>query len=410
MKSRAPGAPVEHPLVAKARLFATAAHRRIDHRRKYTDKPYETHLRGVAALTAEAAATPEMLAAAWLHDTVEDTPATVEDIARDFGPDVAALVEELTDVSRPGDGNRARRKALDREHLAGASAGAMTVRLADLIDNCRDIVSHDPRFGKVYLDEMESLLGVLRGGDARLHRLAQAELAKGRERLGRGRAAAACVAPAGLILASRHARSVEVLLRGFRAADIAERIGPSGRSGKIAPAQTVSSEAPLTDVIQVLVRFDACFVAGTHGVSGVVMKDDLQKPVVRMWLFGIVSMLDLEMTERIRARWPRDEWSSLLSGERAAKARALKAERERRGQSVSLLDCLQLSDKGEILMSEEAERGAFGFSSRRIAREVVSDLEFLRNNLAHCQDIVSRDWPQIVRLSRRVAEARELRI
>ena len=107
-----------------------------------------------------------MVAAAWLHDTVEDTPATFEEIEREFGADVAALVKELTDVSRPGDGNRAARKAIDREHTAAASPRAKTIKLADIIDNCEDICRHDPKFGRVYLGEARALLAVLAEGDA----------------------------------------------------------------------------------------------------------------------------------------------------------------------------------------------------------------------------------------------------
>jgi (p)ppGpp synthase/HD superfamily hydrolase len=99
-----------------------------------------------------------MIAAAWLHDTVEDTPATLGDIEAHFGAAVAELVEELTDISKPGDGNRARCKEMDRRHLAQASARTKTVKLADLIDNCRDITRHDPHFARVYLAEMMRLV------------------------------------------------------------------------------------------------------------------------------------------------------------------------------------------------------------------------------------------------------------
>jgi (p)ppGpp synthase/HD superfamily hydrolase len=61
-----------------------------------------------------------MIAAAWLHDVVEDTPVTLEDLHSEFGEGIAELVEALTDISRPEDGNRRKRKAIDREHLAHA--------------------------------------------------------------------------------------------------------------------------------------------------------------------------------------------------------------------------------------------------------------------------------------------------
>ena len=155
-------------LVARARAFAIREHRRIDHRRKYSNQPYDVHLEAVAKLVAEVTDDPEMIAAAWLHDVVEDTPMTRDDVEREFGSAVARLVDELTDVSRPGDGNRAVRKAIDRAHLAAASPRAKTVKLADLTDNARDICRHDAAFGRVYLAEMEALLAVLGEGDARL--------------------------------------------------------------------------------------------------------------------------------------------------------------------------------------------------------------------------------------------------
>ena len=69
----------------RAREFATQAHRRIDQRRKYSKQAYEVHLKAVADLVASVTDDQEMIAAAWLHDTVEDTPATLGDIEREFG-------------------------------------------------------------------------------------------------------------------------------------------------------------------------------------------------------------------------------------------------------------------------------------------------------------------------------------
>jgi len=151
-------------LIRRAREFAVNAHSRIDHRRKYKGLPYATHLENVAALVESVTDDVETIAAAWLHDVVEDTPATVENIEDAFGKHVASLVESLTDVSRPGSGNRAFRKETDRQHTAKASGRAKTVKLADLIDNCQDIFNNDKRFARVYLKEMAKLLEVLQGG------------------------------------------------------------------------------------------------------------------------------------------------------------------------------------------------------------------------------------------------------
>lgn len=157
----------------RAKEFATLWHGSIGQKRKYTGEPYINHPAAVVELVRSVPHTEEMLCAAWLHDTVEDTPCTLDEIERVFGFDVAALVEMLTDVSKPSDGNRKTRKAIDREHTSKASPEAKTIKLADLIDNSRSIVKHDPKFAKVYLAEKSLLLDVLREGDNSLMEIAR---------------------------------------------------------------------------------------------------------------------------------------------------------------------------------------------------------------------------------------------
>ena len=157
-------------LVHKAQVYAMAAHAAVGQRRKYTNEPYIVHPAEVAAMVAAVpGSTPEMVAAAWLHDVVEDTGCTLTDVHLAFGADVAALVGWLTDVSKPEDGPRWYRKKLDREHSAQAPAEAQTVKLADLISNSKSIMAHDPKFAKVYLEEKRQLLQVLTKGDRGLY-------------------------------------------------------------------------------------------------------------------------------------------------------------------------------------------------------------------------------------------------
>lgn len=155
-------------LVERAYVFAKLAHEEVGQLRKYTGQPYIVHPIAVASIVSSVSHTDEMLAAALLHDVVEDTRRTTDEITAEFGPDVAGLVGWLTDASRPEDGNRAVRKAIDRDHIARAPAAAKTIKLADLIDNSRSILAHDPGFARVYLPEKALLLEVLGEGDATL--------------------------------------------------------------------------------------------------------------------------------------------------------------------------------------------------------------------------------------------------
>jgi guanosine-3',5'-bis(diphosphate) 3'-pyrophosphohydrolase len=160
-------------LEKRARLWAIRWHDSIGQVRKYTGEPYWKHPEAVAALVQTVPHTSEMIAAAYMHDVVEDTPCTLEAIAQEFGNDVATLVGWLTDVSRPADGNREMRKRIDREHTTAAPREAKTIKLADLIDNSRSIIARDPDFARVYLKEKRLLLDfALADGDPTLWAIA----------------------------------------------------------------------------------------------------------------------------------------------------------------------------------------------------------------------------------------------
>lgn len=148
-----------HALTAYA--YATAAHAAVGQRRKYTDDPYIVHPIRVANIVDKFGGTDEMIAAAYLHDVVEDTGVSIVDIQDMFGTDVALIVDGLTDVSKPEDGNRAVRKAMDRAHSADATYEAQFVKCADIIDNAHDIGANDPSFNVVYRKEMLLLIQVL---------------------------------------------------------------------------------------------------------------------------------------------------------------------------------------------------------------------------------------------------------
>tara|TARA_A200000159_G_scaffold83110_1_gene76864 strand:+ start:1220 stop:1729 length:510 start_codon:yes stop_codon:yes gene_type:complete len=157
----------DSPIIDKAKMLAGKAHK--GQVRKYTGLPYIVHPIEVANILQTVNHTDDMVAAALLHDVVEDCDYTVEDIANEVSPAVAKLVEGLTDVSKPEDGNRAVRKALDKDHLAKQSAEVQTIKYADIISNTQDIKVNDPSFAKVYIEEVKALLDVLDKGDKTLY-------------------------------------------------------------------------------------------------------------------------------------------------------------------------------------------------------------------------------------------------
>jgi (p)ppGpp synthase/HD superfamily hydrolase len=152
-------------IVDRAFIFAKVAHAAVGQKRKYTGEDYINHPVEVSDIVYGRGYSDEMVAAALLHDVVEDTCINIGMIIGEFGSKVATLVEGLTDVSKPEDGNRAVRKEIDRQHTAKQSPACKTIKLADLISNSKSILQHDKEFARVYLKEKKLLLEVLKEGD-----------------------------------------------------------------------------------------------------------------------------------------------------------------------------------------------------------------------------------------------------
>lgn len=158
-----------------AAAFAAHWHGVIGHRRRYTGEPYIVHPCSVAQRVRYTdGCTREMLALAWLHDVLEDTPCPPDLLRFTFGPYVADLVDMLTFNSKHlfPHANRAERKAMDREFIARALPEAKTVKALDRLDNIESIVEQDRDFARVFIPETKLLLLALEGADTgALHNL-----------------------------------------------------------------------------------------------------------------------------------------------------------------------------------------------------------------------------------------------
>ena len=176
-------------------------------------------------------------------------------------------------------------------------------------------------------------------------------------------------------------------------------MGPCGaRRRSFDRAAVLGDAAPLLSVLISLKEAPFVFVTMLGSVGGIITRADVHKPPVRMWLFGIVTLVEMRFSELIERHCSADSWMEFVSEARLEKARALLAERSRRNQKLDLFDCLQFSDKGQIIARNEAIRRLTVFPSRSQAEAATKRLEQLRNNLAHAQDILTSDWDTITEL------------
>jgi (p)ppGpp synthase/HD superfamily hydrolase len=167
--------------LAQITAFADWAHG--SQTRRYTSERYIVHPVRVMELCREYTTDETVLAAALLHDVLEDTPVTRPQMT-DFLLTVMApgevhrtvrLVEELTDVYvKPAYPhlNRQQRKKREADRLAKISSDAQTIKYADIINNGTEMVRHDPAFARLFLREGKMALLKMTAGDPRLYQRA----------------------------------------------------------------------------------------------------------------------------------------------------------------------------------------------------------------------------------------------
>lgn len=144
-------------LIRRALTFAEQAHE--GQTRKYTGEPYIAHPTAVVGILAALPhdVVPEwVLAAAAMHDVVEDCGITLTELEAKFGYHVARLVGEVT--TPPSTLPRRQRKLMEAHRLHWVSAEAQNIKYADIIDNTKDILEKDPTFAQIYLREKRDVL------------------------------------------------------------------------------------------------------------------------------------------------------------------------------------------------------------------------------------------------------------
>jgi hypothetical protein len=132
-------------------------------------------------------------------------------------------------------------------------------------------------------------------------------------------------------------------------------------------------------------------------VGGIVTRADMQKTPVRMWMFGLISMLEMQMQRVIESAYPDNDWLDHLEENRRDKARRLYEQRVHENEYIDLIDCLEFSDKKKIFAASphlillSGEESATQFK-RKMGRTIE-----LRNYLAHPTRSTYKPWGWISR-------------
>jgi hypothetical protein len=167
---------------------------------------------------------------------------------------------------------------------------------------------------------------------------------------------------------------------------------------KMTSEHLLSDSTPLANLMPIFRTREHAFVLVGQHVSGIITRADLSKPPVRVYLFGLISLLEMHLAYWVEISYPDDSWRERLSGARLAKAEELLANRQTRRQQTNLVDCLQFCDKRDLVLANTDLRNSLGLGRKNAAKKFLVKAEKLRDLLAHSQKDLTEmsSWTELV--------------
>jgi predicted transcriptional regulator len=159
----------------------------------------------------------------------------------------------------------------------------------------------------------------------------------------------------------------------------------------------ISDSTPIANLLSILKDKDHVFVLSGATIAGIITRSDLNKPALRVYLFGLTSLLEMHITFWVRIQYPVDKWKSELSEERLKMAFALWEKRRNVNQEIDLVECLQFCDKLDLLLRDESWRKRLQIQSRSQGKRILASAQTLRDTLAHSQVDLSEgsNWERV---------------
>jgi hypothetical protein len=169
-------------------------------------------------------------------------------------------------------------------------------------------------------------------------------------------------------------------------------------------ADLISDSTTLTDLLSFLRKRERAFILLGPSVTGIVTRADLNKPPVRIYLFGIISLLEMHLQYWVNEAYPNESWRSVLTAGRLGEANKFQEERKVLGEDLALIDCIQFCDKSSLLTKKADLIANLKLVSKTKAEELFKRAQDLRNLLAHSQSDLaqSTSWEARIALIEKI--------
>lgn len=159
----------------------------------------------------------------------------------------------------------------------------------------------------------------------------------------------------------------------------------------------IADATPLAKLFPLLATRPYSFVLAGAAVAGIVTRADLNKPPPRIFLFGLVSLIEMHLVFWIRREFG-NAWKEHLKAPRIEAATKLFDLRREKHQELDLCECLQICDKADLIISHDKLRELFGIEAKNAGRKVLGRIQTLRDLLAHGQASLTEGgtWEDVI--------------
>lgn len=166
---------------------------------------------------------------------------------------------------------------------------------------------------------------------------------------------------------------------------------------KIELENITSDSTPILELLNILSNNPYAFVVQKNKVVGIVTRADINKPIVRIYIFGIISLFEMHLNFWINQFYKDDSWKTQIQENRFQETEKIYESRKGNNDDLTLLECAQLCDKRDVLNNTDEFRKQFEFSKNQFER-LLKDSEKIRNELAHSQNsiIANLKWEKFV--------------
>lgn len=159
----------------------------------------------------------------------------------------------------------------------------------------------------------------------------------------------------------------------------------------------ISDSTPMSDLLELLSKTGYVFILTKNEVTGIVTKADINKPIARIYLFGLISLFELHLNYWINKLYDIDNLDKLISHDRFQIALGLFEARKGQNLDLTILECLQFCDKKDILSNNREFLQKLCYSKTKF-KGFLENAEKIRNELAHSQSSITANltWESFI--------------